>query len=78
MLPLPLGAFLAGLEVGPVGAMVFFVVLGRFEGGDLGMQLVGLGVDMWQIGARVGQPKTVDGATDGILEGTKVSSKDVG
>ena len=69
---------MAGLEVGPVGAMVFFVVLGRFEGGDLGMQFVGLGVNLGQTGARVGQPITIDGATDGILEGEKVSSKDVG
>ena len=55
---MPLGALLAalvGFEGGAFGAVIFFV-LGRFEGGDLGMQFVGLRVGVEQTGAAVGQP----------------------
>ena len=55
---MPLGVllvYLVGFEGGAFGAVVFSV-LGRFEGGDLGIQFVGLKVGVEQTGTAVGQP----------------------
>ena len=46
---------MVGFEGGAFGAVVFSV-LGRFEGGDLGIQFVGLKVGVGQTGTAVGQP----------------------
>ena len=59
---------LVGFEGGAFGAVVS-LVLGRFEGGDLGMQFVGLRVGVEQTGTAVGQPWI-----DGWLVGEGVGS----
>ena len=70
-------ALLVGFDVGPLGVMVFCDIMGHFDGGDLVTQFVGLRVGVGQKGTAVGQPGTIDGATDKTLEvGRAVGSAD--